>query len=152
MSLTETCFYSRLYGKPFFSDDRFLDSLYKSFLNQTTLDLRKEKWSFFHNFHFKINLFLKSKSMIFFQVYLHWPKLSKIFSIHFSWSVEHWLHNHKQFFIEFCWPDEIFTRLLSRFEFQVPHQILKSALATDQKWPLSHFRISYQSLTDCHYL
>jgi hypothetical protein len=27
-------------------DDRFLDSLHKSFLNQTTLDLRKEKWTF----------------------------------------------------------------------------------------------------------
>jgi hypothetical protein len=32
--------------KAFFSDDRFLNSLHKSFLNQTTLDLRKEKWSF----------------------------------------------------------------------------------------------------------
>ena len=32
--------------KAFFSDDRFLDSLHKSFLNQTTLDLRKEKWTF----------------------------------------------------------------------------------------------------------
>ena len=31
--------------KAFFSDDRFLDSLHKSFLNQTTLDLRKEKWT-----------------------------------------------------------------------------------------------------------
>jgi hypothetical protein len=31
--------------KTFFSDDRFLDSLHKSFLNQTTLDLRKEKWT-----------------------------------------------------------------------------------------------------------
>ena len=30
----------------FFSDDRFLDSLNKYFLNQTTLDLRKEKWTF----------------------------------------------------------------------------------------------------------
>ena len=29
--------------KAFFSDDRFLDSVHKSFLNQTTLDLRKEK-------------------------------------------------------------------------------------------------------------
>ena len=33
-------------NKAFFSDDRFLDSLHKSFLNQTTLDLRKEKWTF----------------------------------------------------------------------------------------------------------
>ena len=32
--------------KAFFSDDWFLDSLHKSFLNQTTLDLRKEKWTF----------------------------------------------------------------------------------------------------------
>jgi hypothetical protein len=32
--------------KAFFSDNRFLDSYHKSFLNQTTLDLRKEKWSF----------------------------------------------------------------------------------------------------------
>jgi hypothetical protein len=32
--------------KAFFSDDRFSISVHKSFLNQTTLDLRKEKWSF----------------------------------------------------------------------------------------------------------
>ena len=32
--------------KAFFSDDQFLDSLHNSFLNQTTLDLRKEKWTF----------------------------------------------------------------------------------------------------------
>ena len=32
--------------KAFFSDDRFLDSLHKYFLNQTTLDLKKEKWTF----------------------------------------------------------------------------------------------------------
>ena len=32
--------------KTFFSDERFLDSYHKSFLNQTTLDLRKEKWTF----------------------------------------------------------------------------------------------------------
>ena len=32
--------------KAFFLADRFLDSVHKSFLNQTTLDLRKEKWSF----------------------------------------------------------------------------------------------------------
>ena len=32
--------------KTFFSDDQFLESVHKSFLNQTTLDLRKEKWSF----------------------------------------------------------------------------------------------------------
>ena len=30
--------------KTFFSDDQFLESVHKSFLNQTTLDLRKEKW------------------------------------------------------------------------------------------------------------
>ena len=32
--------------KAFFSDDRILDPYHKSFLNQTTLDLRKEKLSF----------------------------------------------------------------------------------------------------------
>ena len=32
--------------KAFFSDDQFLDSYHKSFLNQTTLDLRKKKWGF----------------------------------------------------------------------------------------------------------
>ena len=32
--------------KAFFSDDQFLDPLHKSFLNQTTLDLRKEKCTF----------------------------------------------------------------------------------------------------------
>ena len=29
-----------------FSDDRFLDSVPKSFLHQTTLDLRKKMWDF----------------------------------------------------------------------------------------------------------
>ena len=32
--------------KAFFSDNQFFNSVHKSFLNQTTLDLRKEKWSF----------------------------------------------------------------------------------------------------------
>ena len=32
--------------KAFFLDDQFLESVHKSFLNQTTLDLRKEKWAF----------------------------------------------------------------------------------------------------------
>jgi hypothetical protein len=32
--------------KAFFSDDWYLYSLHKYFLNQTTLDLRKEKWTF----------------------------------------------------------------------------------------------------------
>ena len=30
----------------FFSDNRFLDSFHKYFFDQTTLKLRKEKWSF----------------------------------------------------------------------------------------------------------
>ena len=29
-----------------FKKDRFLDSVHKSFLNQTTLDLRTKKWNF----------------------------------------------------------------------------------------------------------
>ena len=33
-------------NKAFFSDDWLLDSLHKYFLNQTTLDLGKEKWTF----------------------------------------------------------------------------------------------------------
>ena len=32
--------------KTFFSDDQFLESVHKSFLNQTTLDLRKKTWGF----------------------------------------------------------------------------------------------------------
>ena len=32
--------------KAFFSDDQFLNSLQKSFLSQTTFDLRKKKWTF----------------------------------------------------------------------------------------------------------
>ena len=32
--------------KAFFLVNWFLDSLHKYFLNQTTLDLRKEKWTF----------------------------------------------------------------------------------------------------------
>ena len=32
--------------KAFFSGNQFLDSLHKSFLNQTSLDLRKKKWTF----------------------------------------------------------------------------------------------------------
>ncbi len=49
--------------KAFFSDDRFLDSLHKSFLNQTTLYLRKEKWTFL-NQEFTL-LFLKEHLMCF---------------------------------------------------------------------------------------
>ena len=36
-------------------------------------------------------------------------------------------------------------RWLLRFEFQLPHPILSPALATDKKWPLSQFHISYQN-------
>ena len=57
--------------KAFFSDNRFLDSYHKSFLNQTTLDLRKKKWSFLNReftvpflffkkmLKFKFGIFLK---------------------------------------------------------------------------------------------
>jgi hypothetical protein len=44
--------------KAFFSDDRFLDSLHKCFLNQTTLNLRKEKWTFLNR---EFTVFQKSK-------------------------------------------------------------------------------------------
>ena len=33
-------------NKTFFLDNQFLDSLHKSFSNQTTLDLRNETWTF----------------------------------------------------------------------------------------------------------
>ena len=48
--------------KAFFSDDRFLDSLHKSFLNQTTLDLRKEKWTFL-NREFTVLHIVKSRAV-----------------------------------------------------------------------------------------
>ena len=34
---------------------------------------------------------------------------------------------------------------LLRFEFQLPHPTLSPALATDEKWPLNQFHISYQT-------
>ena len=52
----------------FFSDDHFWDSLHKYFLNQTTLDLRKEKWSFL-NQEFTVygeNLLLNTHSGVLF--------------------------------------------------------------------------------------
>ena len=39
----------------------------------------------------------------------------------------------------------LYIRWLLRFEFQLPHPILRPALATDKKWPLSQFHISYQN-------
>ena len=39
----------------------------------------------------------------------------------------------------------VYNRWLLRFEFQLPHPILSPALATDKKWPLSQFHISYQN-------
>ena len=40
----------------------------------------------------------------------------------------------------------ILIRWLLRFEFQLPHPLLSPALATDEKWPLCQFHISYQNL------
>ena len=37
------------------------------------------------------------------------------------------------------------TRCLLKFEYQLPHPILRTTLATDKKWPLSHSHISYQN-------
>ena len=39
----------------------------------------------------------------------------------------------------------LLSRWLLSFEFQLPHPILSPALATDKKWPLSQFHISYQN-------
>ena len=36
------------------------------------------------------------------------------------------------------------TRWLLKFEFQLPHPIISPALASDKKWPLCQFHISYQ--------
>jgi hypothetical protein len=37
------------------------------------------------------------------------------------------------------------TRCLLKFEYQLPHPIIRTTLATDKKWPLSHSHISYQN-------
>ena len=42
--------------KAFFSGNRFLDSLHKSFLNQTSLDLRKKKWTFLNQDFTVVNM------------------------------------------------------------------------------------------------
>ena len=44
----------------------------------------------------------------------------------------------------------ISIRYLSRFFDCLMHPNLSATLATDQKWPLSHLRISYQSLAEFH--
>ena len=41
-------------------------------------------------------------------------------------------------------------RHLSRFFDCLAHASVSATLATDQNWSLSHLRISYQSLADCH--
>ena len=76
--------------KAFFADDQFLDSLHKSFWNQTTLDLRKEKWTFLNrefpvvesrqqalraycpNIYFASTIYIHIARMSFF---LHWVKM-----------------------------------------------------------------------------
>ena len=40
---------------------------------------------------------------------------------------------------------DVCTRELLRLEFQLAHPILMTTFATDQKWPLSHFHISYKN-------
>ena len=42
------------------------------------------------------------------------------------------------------------SRYLLRFFDCLAHPNLSATFATDQKWPLSHLRISYQSLAECH--
>ena len=44
----------------------------------------------------------------------------------------------------------LLNRHHSRFFDCLAHPNLSATLATDQKWPLSHLRISYQSLAECH--
>ena len=45
--------------------------------------------------------------------------------------------------------DSFCIRRLSRFFYCLVHPNLSATLATDQKWPLSHLHISYQSLAEC---
>ena len=75
-----------------------------------------------------------------------------------SWLVYYWRHYEKKrpdSFFNFLFGQErigrLFTwqlknRWLLRFEFQLPHQMLSPALATDKKWPFRQFHISYQNL------
>ena len=44
------------------------------------------------------------------------------------------------------------NRYHSRFFYCLAHPNLSATLATDQKWPLSCLRISYQNLAECHLL
>ena len=55
-----------------------------------------------------------------------------------------WLGNC-DWLIILSWKYVVNSRWLLRFEFQLPHPILSPALATDKKWPLSQFHISYQN-------
>ena len=49
--------------KAFFGGNRFLDSLHKSFLNQTSLDLRKKKWTFL-NQEFTVSLKVNTRGRL----------------------------------------------------------------------------------------
>ena len=62
--------------KAFFSEDWFLDSLHKSFLNQATLNSRKEKWTFL-NREFTVQNFKKLNN----QKYIIWRCLPGTFHI-----------------------------------------------------------------------
>ena len=46
----------------------------------------------------------------------------------------------------------MYPRYHSRFFDPLAHSNLRATLATDQKWPLSCLRITYQSLAECHLL
>ena len=66
--------------KAFFLDDRFLNSLHKSLLNQTTLDLRKEKWTFLNQEFTVYEIFNEISDWF-------WPQLC---NVNQKWS---YLHN-----------------------------------------------------------
>ena len=56
---------SPTYIRHFYSDNWFLDSLHKFFLNQTSLDLRKQKWTFLNR---EFAVFVKKFRSIYFKI------------------------------------------------------------------------------------
>ena len=47
-------------------------------------------------------------------------------------------------------PRQLCRRYLFIFFYCLAHPNLSASFATNQRWPLSHLRISYQSLVECH--
>ena len=106
--------------KAFFSDDRFLDSPDKSFLNQTTLNLRKEKRTFL-NREFTVP---NKKSS---------EKKSK--KIHFFCDLKNFFFELKKFFFLL---EVFFSYLLLMLEFGYPNPSTLSANIRNWLTPPTH--------------